>query len=387
MLILADENIPCVQEVFGCLGQVVTMPGRAMTQQAAREADVLLVRSVTRVGRELLEGTRIRFVATATIGFDHVDRDYLATREIGFAAAPGSNAQSVAEYVATALMVLESRGQVELGKGTLGVVGVGNVGSRVARIAQTLGMRVLLNDPPRARAEGSASFARVESICAQADVVTFHVPLSRGGADATWHLIDQDLLGRVRPGAILLNTSRGSVHDTGALKAARRTGRLGGLVLDVFEEEPAIDPELVALADLATPHIAGYSYDGKVAGTRMIFEAVCHFFGHEVRWPDGVPPAEHLCFRLDRPEPLRAVRAAYDIEADDSRLRQVMQTPTGGDRAREFDRLRKQYPRRREFGRWCIQLDGPAVCVEERLSSLGFRVESRSVATDPENAG
>jgi len=380
MLILADENIPCVKEVFGRLGEVVTLPGRAMTQQATREADVLLVRSVTHVGRELLEGTHVRFVATATIGFDHVDRDYLATRGIGFAAAPGSNAQSVAEYVTTALLVLEARGQVELGKSTLGIVGVGNVGSRVARLAQALGMRVLLDDPPRARTEGSAGFVSLEAICTEADVITFHVPLSQGGPDATWHMIDQDLLGRISPRAILLNTSRGSVHDTQALKAARRAGRPGGLVLDVFEEEPRIDPELVALADVATPHIAGYSYDGKVAGTRMIFEAVCHFFGCEAGWPDGVPPAEKLCLRLDRPEPLRAVRAAYDIEADDARLREVMD----GDRARGFDRLRKEYPHRREFGRWCIQLEGSAVGVSERLSSLGFRVESRGVAAVPE---
>jgi erythronate-4-phosphate dehydrogenase len=376
MLILADENIPCVREVFGCLGEVVTMPGRTMTRETAREAEVLLVRSVTRVGRELLEGTRIRFVATATIGFDHVDLAYLATRGIGFAAAPGSNAQSVAEYVTAALLVLESRGQVELGKSTLGIVGVGNVGSRVARLAQALGMRVLLDDPPRARAEGSASFVSLESICAEADVITFHVPLSSDGPDATWHLIDHDLLGRIRPGAILLNTSRGGVHDTRALTAARGAGRPGGLVLDVFEAEPRIDPELVALADLATPHIAGYSFDGKVAGTRLIFEAVGRFFGQEAGWPDGVPPAEELVFRLDRPEPLRAVRAAYDIEADDARLREVMQSPTDTDRARGFDQLRKQYPRRREFGRWRVQLEGPAVSVGERLSSLGFQVES-----------
>ncbi len=374
MLILADENIPYVKEVFGCLGEVVTMPGRAMSQEAARGAEVLLVRSVTRVGRELLEGTRVRFVATATIGFDHVDRDYLAMRGIGFAAAPGSNAQSVAEYVTTALLLLESRGRIELRKSTLGVVGVGNVGSRVDRMARALGMRVLLDDPPRARAEGPSSFVSLESVCREADVITFHVPLSREGPDPTYHLIDSHLLGRIRPGAILLNTSRGSVHDTEALKTARRASRPGALVLDVFEAEPRIDPELVALADLATPHIAGYSFDGKVAGTRMIFEAVCRFFGHEPRWPDGVPPAEELVFQLDRPEPLRAVRAAYDIEADDARLREVMQAPTEADRARGFDRLRKEYPRRREFACWRVELDEPATRVEKRLTSLGFRV-------------
>jgi erythronate-4-phosphate dehydrogenase len=372
MLILTDENIPCAREAFASLGQVVTLPGRAMTKEAARDAEVLLVRSVTRVGPELLEGTRVEFVATATIGFDHVDRNYLATRGIGFAAAPGSNAQSVAEYVATALLVLESRGKLRLAGSTLGIVGVGNVGSRVARVAQALGMRTLLNDPPRARAEGAAGFVSLENICADAEVLTFHVPLTREGPDPTWHLLDQALLERVRPGAVLLNTSRGGVHDTCALKAARH---LGALVLDVFEQEPAIDPDLVALADLATPHIAGYSYDGKVAGTRMIFDAVCGFLGRPAKWPEGVPPARDLRCQLDRPDVLDAVRRTYDIGADDARLREVMRSPAPEERARGFDRLRKEYPRRHEFANWRIELGREAVAVGPWLSRLGFRVE------------
>jgi erythronate-4-phosphate dehydrogenase len=381
MLILADENIPCVREAFASLGEVRTLPGRAMTAESMREAEVLLVRSVTQVGPRLLEGSRVRFVATATIGFDHVDLDYLAARGIGFAAAPGSNAESVAEYVATALLLLESRGKLRLADSTLGIVGVGNVGSRVARIAEALGMRVLLDDPPRARAEGTASFVSLESICAQADVITLHVPLSHEGPDATWHLLDQAFLASIRPGTILFNTSRGSVHETGALKAARRAGRIGSLVLDVFEAEPAIDPEMVALAEFATPHIAGYSFDGKVAGTRMIFEAACRFFGRPARWPEGVPPGEDPICRLDRPEPLVAVRAAYDLLADDASLRQVMQASAAEERARGFDRLRKEYPRRREFARWTIELDGPALSVGPYLASLGFRVTPDAAST------
>jgi erythronate-4-phosphate dehydrogenase len=375
MLIVADENIPFVREAFSSLGEVRTMPGRAMTAELVRDATLLLVRSVTDVGPRLLEGTRVAFVGTATIGYDHVDLGYLSGRGTGFAAAPGCNATSVAEYVATALLVLESRGRLDLGKSTLGVVGVGNVGSRVARIAHGLGLRTLLNDPPRARAEGAAEFVDLCTVCAEADAITFHVPLCRDGPDPTWHLINEALLGCLRPAVVVLNTSRGGVHDTLALKAAKRTGKLGGLVLDVFEDEPAIDPELATLADLATPHIAGYSYDGKVAGTRMILQAACQHFGQKARWPDGVPPAEDLVFQLDSPEPLRAVLAAYDIEADDTRLRQTVRTGSREVRGREFDRLRKEYPRRREFGQWRVRLARRAAGVGEYLAGLGFRVE------------
>jgi erythronate-4-phosphate dehydrogenase len=374
MLIVADENIPFVERVFSSLGEVRTLPGRAMTASLVRDADLLLVRSVTKVGPDLLEGSRVRFVATATIGFDHIDRRYLEERGIGFTAAPGSNAQSVAQYVTAALLVLEARGVLKLSASTLGIVGVGNVGSRVARLASALGLKTLLNDPPRARAEGASGFVPLETILTQAQVITFHVPLERSGPEPTWHLLDQPLLKRLPGGIVLINSSRGAVHDTGALLGAKRSGKLGALVLDVFEQEPSIDPELVGLADLVTPHIAGYSYDGKIAGTRLIYQAACRACGAEPRWPEGVPPPLDLAYQLARPQVREAVRAAYDIEADDRRLRAVMANQDALERARGFDRLRKEYPARHEFANWRIVLAPSALAAEPCLGRLGFRV-------------
>jgi erythronate-4-phosphate dehydrogenase len=373
MRIVADENIPFAIEAFGRLGEVTTLPGRAMTHEAVRDAEILFVRSVTDVDAHLLDGSKVRFVATATIGTDHVDAAYLRARGTGFASAPGSNARSVAEYISAALLVLESRGHVSLDGSTLGVVGVGSVGSRVALVAQALGMKVLLNDPPRARAEPGGAFVPLDEICAKADVVTFHLSLERGGPDATHHLAGEALLGRLKPGAVVLNSSRGAVADGAALKRARRDGHLKALVLDVWEGEPSIDAELLGLCDLATPHIAGYSYDGKVAGTRMIYEAACAFLGRPAAWPAGLPPHEDLRVRVDDGRALTAVRASYDIEADDGRMRRAVEGADAAGVARAFDRLRKEYPRRREFANWRVAgATGRSASV---LAALGFRME------------
>jgi erythronate-4-phosphate dehydrogenase len=368
MKIVADENIPFVKEVFGSLGEVSLCAGRTMTPEIVKDAEVLLVRSVTKVNAGLLDGSRVRFVATATIGVDHVDLPYLAGRAIGFGSAPGSNAQSVAEYVAAALLVLEAGGVLKVSGSTMGIVGVGNVGSRVERVAKALGMTTLLNDPPRARAEGPGGFVDLDELCARSDVVTFHVPLEKAGSDPTWHMINADLLARLKPSSVLFNSSRGAVQDTEALKKAR----LGAMVLDVFEGEPTIDVELAGKADLCTPHIAGYSYDGKVAGTRMIYDAACRFLGAEAKWPDGVPPAEDLHINLPTASVLAAVRTAYDVQADDARLRRVLTKGTRELIGKGFDQLRKEYPKRREFRNWRVSFGPGADAARPTLEALGF---------------
>jgi erythronate-4-phosphate dehydrogenase len=375
MKIVADENIPFVKEVFDPLGDVSVHAGRAMTREIVKDAELLLVRSVTKVDADLLQGSRARFVATATIGFEHVDLKYLADHGIAFASAPGSNAESVAEYVGAALLVLESRGVLRLSGSTIGIVGVGNVGSRVDRVAKALGMKTLLCDPPRARAEGSSGFVTLDEVCARADVVTFHVPLERAGTDSTWHMIDASLLAKLKPGCMLFNSSRGGVGDSGALRDAKKTRKLGALVLDVFEGEPAIDLDVCRAADIVTPHIAGYSYDGKVAGTRMIYEAACKHLGIAPVWPDGIPPREDLRVNVTKPSILDAVRASYDIEADNARLREVLSNDSKEARAKGFDRLRKEYPRRREFRNWRVALGPGAQEIRPALTALGFVVD------------
>ncbi|MBM3335143.1 4-phosphoerythronate dehydrogenase, partial [Candidatus Sumerlaeota bacterium] len=303
MKIVADENIPFAAEAFAQLGDVVTVRGRAIKRDTVRDADALIVRSVTRVNADLLDGTAVRFVATATIGFDHVDVGYLRQRGIGFASAPGSNANSVAEYVVAALLVLARRKGFRLEGKTVGVVGVGNVGSRVVQKAAALGMKVLQNDPPLQRQTGDPLFLPLEALF-DADILTFHVPLTRTGTDATYHMIGDQLLSRLRPGAIVINTSRGAVADTAALLRAAASGRLGGLVLDVFEGEPKINVELVRRADIATAHIAGYSYDGKARGTQMVYRAACEFFGLPAQWDLSAamspPPHPRLTVSADR---------------------------------------------------------------------------------------
>ena len=379
MLVVADESIPYVREVFATLAgvdEVRTVAGREMSAESVRNAELLLVRSVTKVGEELLDGSRVRFVASATIGTDHVDLDYLRSKGIGFASAPGSNARSVAEYVAAALLVLESRGRIGLGGATLGVVGVGEVGSRVVKVAEALGMKTLLNDPPRARrerpgegpGEGPGGFVSLDEVAEKSDVVTFHVPLARAGPDPTFHLVDAGFLAKLRRGVVVMNSSRGAVADTAALVEARRSGRLAALVRDVWENEPAISRELLGLTDIATPHIAGYSFDGKVAGTRMIYEAACRFLGEAPAWPDDLPPRADLVARLERPSVLDAVRASYDVEADDARMREEVAADPAG-----FDRLRRTYAVRREFRNWRVEFAVEAAGVEPTLRALGFR--------------
>jgi len=354
MQIVADANIPLLDEAFGPVGEVRALPADAITPDAVADADALLVRSVTRVDAALLDESRVRFVATATIGLDHVDTAYLDHRNIGFASAQGSNARSVAEYVLAALGVLARRTGRDLFGLTVGIVGVGNVGGRLARMLEALGLRVLRNDLPLARQTGDPIYVPLDAL-ADADVVTFHVPLTRTGRDATHHMAGAALIARLKPGVWLVNTARGAVAETDALAGAVDTGRLGALVCDVWEGEPAIPLRLLERADLATPHVAGYSYDGKVNGTRMVLAALAEHFGIERDWdpaPLMPPPANP---RVEIPagagaqEALgRAVRAAYDIEADDRRLRAMGERPED-ERPAYFKTLRREYPVRREF--------------------------------------
>lgn len=338
MKIVADPNIPFAREAFGLLGDVALVPGREISPSTLRDVDALFVRSVTPVNAALLDGSRVRFVATATIGTDHVDAGYLKEQGIGFSSAAGSNANSVAEYVVAALLELAHRRKFDLRGKTLGVVGVGNVGGRVVRYAEALGMRVLQNDPPRQRTEASPIFVSLDQICSESDIITLHVPLTREGLERTFHLFDKSRLESLeqrRP--ILINTARGAVVDNRALLRAIDGDRIGGAVLDVWENEPNILPELLDVVDIGTPHIAGYSFDGKVNGTRMIYEAACRHFGMETVWRPVLPAVR----AIDLSGELRdVVRRMYDIVVDDAALRANI---------RGFDKLRAQYPVRREF--------------------------------------
>ena len=367
--IVADTNIPYVREAFAELGDITRVAGRQLTAVHVRDADVLLVRSVTPVNAALLDGSSVKFVATATIGFDHVDTAYLAARGIGFATAAGSNANSVAEYISAALLELAHRKNFRLRDKTLGVVGVGNVGRQVVRYARALGLRVLPNDPPRQRVESLPDFVSLEQICAAADIITFHVPLTKTGPEATVKLLNPGQLVR-QP--ILINSARGAVLDNAALLSAK----LAGLVLDVWENEPHIRPDLLDHVDLGTPHIAGHSFDGKVNGTRMIYEATCRHLGLPPTWQPVLPapPVPRLVVTIGAAEEeedvlRRIIRKVYSITADDARLRAGFQ---------EFEKLRIEYPVRREFGNTELVLLGAPASLCEKFAALGFRIAVNS---------
>ena len=384
MRIAIDRNIPLAASAFKNLGDVVLLETTEFAAAAIREAEILVIRSETRVSRDLLEGTRVRFVGTATIGTDHLDIPYLHARGIEFVSAPGSNANSVKEYVLAAMLSLAARRGFALRGKTLGIVGIGNVGSKVARAARELGMRVLQNDPPLARAGGSAAFVALDELMA-ADILTLHVPLTRTGTDATYHLFDARRIAAMKPGSILINTSRGAVVEAEALKNALIDGHCSAAVLDVWEGEPTIDTDLLQRAALATSHIAGYSLDGKVNAVRMIREAVCRFLAISTPWdpaaelpPPGIPLL-HVNYPGSDEDVLRkAILRCYDIELDDRQLRGILDVPPER-RGPYFMKLRTGYRVRREFSRTQVEFSEGKESLRPLFNALGFAVESHAL--------
>lgn len=380
MKIVADANIPFVRECFSSVGEVEVLSGRDIAPASIADADALVVRSITPVNGELLDGSAVRFVGTATIGFDHVDLGYLERHGIGFASAPGSNANSAAEYVIAAILEIGRRHEVRLEGKSIGVIGVGNVGSRVAAKCEALGMRVLRNDPPLARQTGDAKYVPLEDLY-DCDFITIHTPLTREGPDRTFHLADSDFFASLKRDAVLLNASRGAVVETGALKSAIQAGRLRAVALDVWEGEPNIDTDLLGMVDLATPHIAGYSYDGKIGGMIMIYRSLCEHFGLEPRFeasnflPEPTVPRLEVAAakRADQEVVSEAVEAVYDIRIDDRNLREITRQPDS-ERGRFFDALRKNYPVRREFQNTTVVLDEPRARLRATLEGVGFRI-------------
>jgi erythronate-4-phosphate dehydrogenase len=377
--ILCASSVTLGAEAFATLGDIVTLPEQEITPEAVRDCDALITRSKVRVGKPLLAGSRVAFVGTATAGTDHLDLAYLAGRDIAWASAPGCNANSVAEYVVAALLALARRGQSPLAGRTIGLVGVGHVGKRVAELARALGLVPLLNDPPLLAETQDARYRPLDEILPRCDIVSLHVPLSETGPYATRGLAGRAFFERLKPGAWFINASRGEVAPSEALLDARRRGVVARMALDVFEREPACVPGVVQAADLATPHIAGYSYEGKLNGTRMVYRAACNFFEVEPSWKEPSPAAPRRLALAGRdPGELavlgQAVRAAYDIEEEDRRLRAVDSADAAAF-ARHFERLRATYPDRHEFLRTTVTLDKTVARCAGTLRALGFAVE------------
>ena len=373
MNIIIDDKIPYIRGVLEPYAEVLYLPGKLTTAEVVKDADALVTRTRTICSREVLEGSKVKLIATATIGFDHIDTAYCEGNGIKWVNAPGCNAESVNQYISSALFSYSRRNAYTLKGKTIGVVGVGQVGSRIAKTCAILGMKVLLNDPPRERREGSAQFVSLQAVQQQADIITFHVPLNRGGVDNTFHMADEKFLRGLKKKALLINTCRGEVFDTGAVYRARKANDLSGLVIDCWENEPDIDLPLLDLVDYATPHIAGYSKDGKANGTTRSVRAISKFFGLGIdQWePPDVEAPKHPLIELDGDGQddasllAEAILLTYRIEEDDQALR---------DNTQMFEQLRGDYPVRREFDSHSIRATNIEPPTIERLAKLGFKI-------------
>ncbi len=376
MKIIIDDKIPYIRGAFEKVAEVVYLPGNKTTSEVVKDADAIITRTRTICNEKLLAGSAVKFIATATIGFDHIDTDYCEKAGIQWTNAPGCNAESVNQYIASALFSWSLKNRTELAEKTIGIVGVGQVGSRVAKTCETIGMKVLMNDPPRERAEGSGIFTDLKTIQQEADIITFHVPLNMTGEDATFHMANTEFLAGLKKQPLLINSCRGEVFYSEAVKQAHKSGLVSGLVIDCWENEPDLDLELLKMADLGTPHIAGYSKDGKANGTMMSVQAVSLFFNLSLDdWkPSGVEPPENPVIRIDGNQRreysilAEVILSNYDIENDDNKLRSDTSL---------FEKIRGDYPVRREFGSFTVVAENVKEETLEKLRKLGFGIKER----------
>lgn len=381
MKLVIDANIPAADACFGALGTLIRVPGREITPTHLQDADALVVRSITQVNDALLANSRLRFVGTCTIGTDHIDQAALARRNIAFASAPGCNAEAVVDYVLSSLLTLAERDGWLLSERTVGIVGVGNVGSRLQSRLSAMGVATLCCDPPRAAVESveaGQGFHPLDALIERCDVFCLHTPLTRDGPHATYQLLNAQRINELASGSVVLNAGRGDCVDGLALRS--RVSGKGDIsaVLDVWEEEPDIDAGLRDLICLATPHIAGHSLDGKLRGTWMIQQALASHYGQprDLTFADICPPPAlaslHLQHALPPEDALRlCMRAVYDVRRDHDALKR--QTLHHGMR-KGFDDCRANYPLRREFAMLNVQLSGEAVVLEDLLRGAGFAI-------------
>lgn len=371
MNIYIDENIPYAEHFFSDYGELTFFSGREVTAEQLVNADVLLVRSITQVNEQLLHlNNSIQFVGTATIGTDHIDLDYLKSRGITFSSAPGCNKISVAEYILSSLMVLSERKQFILTDKTVAIVGAGNTGSAVYQRLDALGVRCKLYDPLLEQAGDKRSFCTFEDVL-QSDIISLHVPKTKTGVYPTVHMFNEAVLKQLNTNQILLNASRGEVVDNAALLKLASNHKSPLLVLDVWENEPNIKKQLIPFVEIATPHIAGYSLDGKVRGTEMLYLAFCELFKINVKHKANDFSAISAINKITISQPLdqtlikSLMHLIFDVRRDDALFRQMIDQLDG------FDTMRKNYQERRELSTLSVHST-----VEQNLllQTLGFAI-------------
>lgn len=379
MRIVADENIPLVNAFFGHLGEVVCLPGRSMTAADVRDADALIVRSVTKVNPALLAGSRVKFVGTCTIGVDHLDQPYLDANAIRWSSAPGCNANSVVEFVYAALCHLD----INWLPVKFGIIGCGNVGGLLYKRLKAQGVDVRCYDP-NLTLNQNPDLTSLDEVLA-CDVISMHTPLVSTGSHPSFHLLGHNELRLLKTGAVLINCGRGPVINNQALLDVLSERTDLRVVLDVWEPEPDISLELLDKVLLGSPHIAGYSYDGKLNGTEMIYQALCNHLDKSPQSSLGalVPPLANNQLRVDGKIDAHTdifnivkvlIKQVYDIAADDARLRALARQALAGEVVfgEGFDGLRKHYPVRREFHNYQVHLDDVSDADKHWLQVLGF---------------
>ena len=373
--IVADENIILASEAFSSLGNVFLLPGRKITNKEVIDADILLVRSVTKVDKNLLNNSKVKFVGTATIGRDHIDQEYLTSQGIFFIDAAGCNADAVAEYVFTSLFEIASEKQFILSEKSIGIIGVGNIGGRVSKLASSLGMKILKNDPPLKRLTKREDYIEVDEIL-ECDIITLHVPLNMDGNDKTFHLFDHQKLEKLKEDTILINASRGAVINNKALLEIKNKNNLY-TVLDVWENEPNINNDLLQKTNIATPHIAGYSYEGKVNGTVMLYHALCNFLNEKQEWKPVFPKVTEKTIKVNFQDETNSLQklfsVIYRIKNDDKQLRNILGM-LENERGKYFDKLRKNYQLRREFSNYFLELKNSNPLIQSFLKTFGFNL-------------
>jgi len=374
MKIYVDENMPYGKEFFGLFGEVIPFAGRDLSAEAVKDADILLVRSITNVNSRLLAlNENIKFVGTATIGTDHIDLDYLKQHNIGFSSSPGCNKVSVAEYVLSSLLVLAEKQQFNLTDKRVAIVGAGNTGSAVHQVLTGLGVDCILYDPPLAAAGERRTFCEFNEVL-ESDIISLHVPKVTSGEYKTTHLFDREVLEQLSSKQILINACRGEVIDNQALLTLAKADKAPCLVLDVWENEPNIETQLLSYVTLATPHIAGYSVDGRVRGTEMLYQALCEFLGEEPVLSSRQLMTKPSISEITVDAPLTSdlvkslVHVIYDVRRDDALFREKVNNANG------FDHMRKNYPERRELSTVTINLSERNYKMVNpiNLSKIGF---------------
>jgi erythronate-4-phosphate dehydrogenase len=381
MKIICAETVLLGQAAFGNAGKTIGLPDREITRGDLLDADALIVRSKTQITRDLLQGTPIKFVGTATAGTDHMDLGWLESKGIYGCASPGCNANSVSEYLVAALLTLRAHHGFDLEGKTIGVIGCGNVGSRVVQKCEALGMKVLRNDPPLAATSPDPDFHPLEYVLEVSDIVTLHVPLVKEEPWPTCRMADYRFFEQLKPGAIFINAARGGVCDYDALLAAKEGDVVSHMVIDVWHPEPAFRTDVLQMADIASPHIAGHSYEGKLNGTVACYNELCDFFKMPKTWDiaNSLPEPEIAeieidCLGRDDEDVLHEIiRQVYDIEIDD-RLIHEAAVHNEIDRARNFDTLRNNYRTRREFSNTEVSLENASDSFCHKVKAMGFPV-------------